>query len=121
MYSCSTDTDEFVDIGDVRIFVVVETSLTDGLRTNVEDLWMLFVLLFLCALCLTVSGLLRGARLNTVGGPKEVGGRLEVWSAAVGIELSVLSWTVALVFVTPAGIVATVAELNLVMIDMVSC
>ncbi|GAB6880128.1 hypothetical protein JCM17823_24020 [Halorubrum gandharaense] len=80
---------------------------------------MLFVLLFFLAACLAITVLLAGVlgwtRWATSG---KWSGRFGVWGAAMGIGLSILSWAVAVVLVTPAGIIANVTDLNPVMIGM---
>lgn len=89
--------------------------------TNVEGLWMLFALLFLLGASLAVFILQIGVFGWMRWASRELGSwsyRFRTGSAILGLALGTLSWIVAVVLVTPIGIVANLADLNPVMIGM---
>lgn len=91
--------------------------------TNVEGLWMLFVLLGLLAVCLVMTVLLIAVSGWRRWTDREMGPwstRFMTAGGLLGIGLAVLSWLVILILITPRGIVDNLADLNPVMIVMLT-
>lgn len=88
--------------------------------TNIEGLETLFVMIVLLVACIVVTVLL-GAVIGRRRKNGDTGGRTSQVGtvlAVVAIGLSILSWVLALVFVTPAGMIERLGRGNPVLIGM---